>query len=382
MPKESLSQRLEFPDNRLALSLFGELDDHLKLMEVRLGVVLHPLGNVVVISPLLDAGAKDAGAGLQQVGKARLLLESLYSGLERGQHVDRSLVEAAIRALDEVDMVVDKRTDYPASENAVGSRSGRATRRSENGAKKIQGTALDRVLADDALLQTPRRTIYPRSQQQAAYIKVLATSDMIFAIGPAGTGKTYLAVAAAVNAFLEGQAARIVLTRPAVEAGERLGFLPGDLQAKVDPYLRPLYDALYDMLGFEKVERMTVRGELEIAPLAFMRGRTLEEAFIILDEAQNTTSEQMKMFLTRLGERSRAVICGDVTQVDLPRGRVSGLVEAQRLLNGLSEIAFIQFDFRDVVRHALVQKIVCAYEQAADRSLAHSTATINRSGEG
>ncbi len=369
--RESVSQRLVFPDNRLALNLFGELDDHLKLMEARLGVILHPLGNGVLISPLTGDSAEETAVGLEQVGKARLLLERLYSGLERGRHVDRSMVEAAIRALDE---------NRPTVEAGVVGANGRSG--IQKGAGDGPDRALDRVLADDDALQTPRRLIQPRTPRQAAYIRILTASDMTFAIGPAGTGKTYLAVAAAVNAFLEGHAARIVLTRPAVEAGERLGFLPGDLQAKVDPYLRPLYDALYDMLGFEKVERMTVRGELEIAPLAYMRGRTLEEAFIILDEAQNTTGEQMKMFLTRLGERSRAVICGDITQVDLPRGRVSGLVEAQRLLSGLPEVAFVHFDHHDVVRHALVQKIVRAYERAADQSVANPTAIVNRFEEG
>ena len=339
--EEPPSQRLAFPDNRLALSLFGECDAHLKLVEARLGVVVHPLGNGVVISPLAEREAApdgpdaEARADARRVEQARQLLESLYRGLEQGRTVDRPVVEAALLALDEAG----------------------------------EAASPARVLSDDGPLHTPlhtpRRTIFPRTPRQAAYMRILAASDMTFAIGPAGTGKTYLAVAAAVNAFLDGHVARIVLTRPAVEAGERLGFLPGDLQAKVDPYLRPLYDALYDMLGFERVERMVVRNELEIAPLAYMRGRTLEEAFIILDEAQNTTSEQMKMFLTRLGEGSRAAVAGDVTQVDLPRGRISGLVEAVRLLAGLEEVAFVHFTHRDVVRHGLVRKIVRAYEQAA-----------------
>ncbi len=207
-----------------------------------------------------------------------------------------------------------------------------------------------------------RQVVSPRNVRQQEYLQAIAEHDIVFSIGPAGTGKTYLAVAMAAAALLEKKVKRIVLCRPAVEAGEKLGFLPGDLAEKVNPYLRPLHDALYDILGYEKVGRLLERNIIEIAPLAFMRGRTLNEAFIILDEAQNTTSEQMKMFLTRLGFGAKAVITGDVTQVDLPQGKVSGLKEAARILADVPEIRFVRFDQRDVVRHAIVQAIVNAYD--------------------
>ncbi len=207
-----------------------------------------------------------------------------------------------------------------------------------------------------------RRHVTPRTLRQQLYLKAMTQFEIVISIGPAGTGKTYLAVAMAATALMEKKVRRLVLARPAVEAGEKLGFLPGDLVEKVNPYLRPLYDALYDIIGYDKVGRMIERGTIEVAPIAFMRGRSLNESFIILDEAQNTTSEQMKMFLTRIGFGSRAVINGDITQVDLPPGRVSGLDEAQRVLRGVKGIAFQNFDRRDVVRHPLVQKVVNAYE--------------------
>lgn len=207
-----------------------------------------------------------------------------------------------------------------------------------------------------------RRQIAPKSVNQRRYLEAIDRHDIVFGIGPAGTGKTYLAVAQAVATLLAKKVSRIILTRPAVEAGEKLGFLPGDLQEKVNPYLRPLYDALYDMLELERVERLFERSTIEIAPLAFMRGRTLNDAFVILDEAQNTTSEQMKMFLTRLGFGSKAVITGDITQIDLPTGRTSGLIEAMKVVGEVEGISFIRFDDRDVVRHPLVQRIVKAYE--------------------
>jgi phosphate starvation-inducible PhoH-like protein len=217
------------------------------------------------------------------------------------------------------------------------------------------------IPGEDLVLRTRKRHIAPRTPTQADYLRALDKNDLVFGLGPAGTGKTYLAVAKAVSMMIRGEVDRIILSRPAVEAGERLGFLPGDLKEKVDPYLRPLYDALYDMLPGDQVVKRLTAGEIEVAPLAFMRGRTLNDSFVILDEAQNTTSEQMKMFLTRLGYGSKAVITGDVTQVDLPPGKQSGLKEAQMLLQEIEGIRFITFTERDVVRHPLVQEIISAY---------------------
>ncbi len=212
-------------------------------------------------------------------------------------------------------------------------------------------------------VSSKKRFIVPKTETQKEYIEAIQKYDIVIGIGPAGTGKTYLAMAMAVNALLKKQVTRIVLARPAVEAGEKLGFLPGDIEEKVSPYLRPLYDALFDMMEPEKVAKYIERGVIEIAPLAFMRGRTLNDSFIILDEAQNTTSEQMKMYLTRLGFNSKTVITGDVTQIDLPAGKLSGLVEAERILKGIEGIRFVYFSERDVVRHRLVQEIIRAYER-------------------
>jgi len=217
-------------------------------------------------------------------------------------------------------------------------------------------------------VSSKKRFIIPKTETQRLYIEAIRKFDIVIGIGPAGTGKTYLAMAMAVNAFLKKQVSRIVLARPAVEAGEKLGFLPGDMFEKVNPYLRPLYDALFDMMEAEKAVKLIDRGTIEIAPLAFMRGRTLNDSFIILDEAQNTTSEQMKMYLTRLGFNSKTVITGDITQIDLPQGRSSGLIEAEKILNAIDGIKFIYFSERDVVRHKLVQKIVKAYEKYEKRS--------------
>jgi phosphate starvation-inducible PhoH-like protein len=214
-----------------------------------------------------------------------------------------------------------------------------------------------------AAVRGGKKVVVPRSMNQRAYLDEIARNDMVFGIGPAGTGKTYLAVAQAVSYLLNKQASRVILARPAVEAGEKLGFLPGDLQQKVDPYLRPLYDALYDLIEFDKVERLFERNQIEVAPIAFMRGRTLSDAFVIVDEAQNTTPEQMKMVLTRIGLGSKVVVTGDITQIDLPAGRISGLVEAISVLSGTEGIAFCYFDEKDVVRHRLVQSIIKAYER-------------------
>jgi phosphate starvation-inducible protein PhoH and related proteins len=231
-----------------------------------------------------------------------------------------------------------------------------------------RGTNVAVPSSDAPVLHTRRRDLHGRTPRQVQYLRQIQEYDVTFGIGPAGTGKTYLAVACAVDAYERDSVKRIVLVRPAVEAGERLGFLPGDLAQKVDPYLRPLYDALYDLMGFEKVAKLFERGTIEIAPLAYMRGRTLNHSFIILDEAQNTTPEQMKMFLTRMGFGSRAVITGDVTQVDLPKSQKSGLVEARKILSEVRGIAFTQFLAEDVVRHPLVQRIVHAYEQYQQRN--------------
>ncbi len=214
-----------------------------------------------------------------------------------------------------------------------------------------------------AAVRGGKKVVVPRSLNQRSYLEQIAKNDMVFGIGPAGTGKTYLAVAQAVSYLLNKQVTRVILARPAVEAGEKLGFLPGDLQQKVDPYLRPLYDALYDLIDYEKVERLFERSQIEVAPIAFMRGRTLSDAFVIIDEAQNTTTEQMKMVLTRIGLGSKVVVTGDITQIDLPPGRISGLVEAISVLSGTEGIAFSYFDEKDVVRHKLVQSIIKAYER-------------------
>jgi phosphate starvation-inducible PhoH-like protein len=231
-----------------------------------------------------------------------------------------------------------------------------------------RGSTVAVTTPDTPVLHTRRRDLHGRTPRQVQYIRQIQDYDLTFGIGPAGTGKTYLAVACAVDAFERDAVKRIVLVRPAVEAGERLGFLPGDMAQKVDPYLRPLYDALYDLMGFEKVGKLFERGAIEVAPLAYMRGRTLNHSFIILDEAQNTTPEQMKMFLTRIGFGSRSVITGDITQIDLPKGQKSGLIEARTILTDVRGIAFTQFLAEDVVRHPLVQRIVHAYEQHQSRS--------------
>src|SRR5690242_16051345 len=235
---------------------------------------------------------------------------------------------------------------------------------SEDATQSLRG-----VVSSTKQVQVGKRNVTPKTLNQKLYLQAIETNDMVFGIGPAGTGKTYLAVSMAVRALLEKRITRIVLTRPAVEAGERLGFLPGTLQEKIDPYLKPLYDALYDMLDVERVDRSLERGIIEIAPIAFMRGRTLNDSFVILDEAQNTTCEQMKMFLTRIGYNSKAVITGDITQIDLPFGKISGLVEAERIISGVEGISFIHFNDRDVVRHPLVQRIVRAYESYSAQNI-------------
>ncbi len=230
-----------------------------------------------------------------------------------------------------------------------------------------EDTSLRDLFSNHVPVPSKRKFIIPKTETQRRYIKAIREFDIVFGIGPAGTGKTYLAMAMAVSALVKKEVSRIVLARPAVEAGEKLGFLPGDMYEKVHPYLRPLYDALYDMMDFDKATRLIEKGIIEIAPLAFMRGRTLNDSFVVLDEAQNTTSEQMKMYLTRLGFNSKTVITGDITQVDLPSGKVSGLVEAERILSSIKGISFVYFNERDVVRHRLVQEIIKAYERSEKR---------------
>ena len=310
---------LEFEQPYLLGPLFGDYDRHLITIENRLGVHIAARGNRVQIEGEADAASR-----------ARDVLVGLYDRLDKGHDVDAEAVEAVL---------------------------GMAAQPNLDGIIKDEVTS-----APTVMIRTRKKTIVPRSPVQTIYMEALGRDDMIFALGPAGTGKTYLAVAQAVAMLITGQVDRLILSRPAVEAGERLGFLPGDMKEKVDPYLRPLYDALYDMLPTEQVERRIASGEIEIAPIAFMRGRTLSDAFIILDEAQNTTPQQMKMFLTRFGMRSRMVICGDPKQTDLPRGVESGLADAVAKLDGIPKLSMVRFGAADVVRHPLVGRIVDAYE--------------------
>jgi phosphate starvation-inducible PhoH-like protein len=314
---------LQFDDNRLLPLLFGQHDQNLARIEQELGVSLVSRGNQLAISGPPAAGTT-----------ARPVLTGLYQRLKRGLDVDRGEVDAAMRLA---------RQDDGLEPNLFG-------------ADAKDGTAI----------RTQRRHITPRSAMQARYMRMLHEKELVFGLGPAGTGKTYLAVAVAVAMLTRGSVDRIVLSRPAVEAGERLGFLPGDLREKVDPYLRPLYDALYDMMPAEQVVKRMSSGDIEIAPLAFMRGRTLAHSFVILDEAQNTTPMQMKMFLTRLGESSRMAVTGDLTQIDLPSGQKSGLKDALEAVEQVPGIGVTRFTEVDVVRHPLVAKIVSAYD-ARDR---------------
>ena len=311
---------IQFDDNALLPLLFGEHDQHLLRIEQQLGVSLASRGNRLAISgPAASVEAANAA------------LMALYQRLKKGLEVGDGEVDAVVR-------MTMQAPDSESGEEAV-----RA------------------VHADDMAIMTRKRRLTPRSPGQKAYIQALRSHELVFGIGPAGTGKTYLAAAMAVSMLMEGAVERIILSRPAVEAGERLGFLPGDLHEKVDPYLRPLYDALYDMLPGTQVTSRIGNGEIEVAPLAFMRGRTLSNAFIILDEAQNTTPVQMKMALTRLGENSRMVVTGDLSQIDLPKGAPSGLREAAGVLADMEGVAFVQFTAADVVRHTLVTRIVRAY---------------------
>nr|WP_234032841.1 PhoH family protein [Aurantiacibacter arachoides] len=308
-----------FDDEALLGTLFGQFDANLVQMENRLGVFIAARGNRVMIEGLPD-----------EVARARDVLVKMHEKLLTGEELDAGAIDALINMSDE--------------------------------------PHLDGIITGDAklppiMIRTRKKTISPRSVMQGEYMRLLAKEDVIFALGPAGTGKTYLAVAQAVSQLITGSVQRLILSRPAVEAGEKLGFLPGDMKDKVDPYLRPLYDALYDTMPPEQVERRLASGEIEIAPIAFMRGRTLADAFVILDEAQNTTREQMKMFLTRFGQNSRMVVCGDPRQVDIPGGdRMSGLADAVDRLEGVDGIGVTRFTVADVVRHPIVGRIVEAYE--------------------
>jgi phosphate starvation-inducible protein PhoH and related proteins len=308
--------RLTFSDIELARQLFGEQDSNLKHLAELMGVHIHARGNTVHLK------GEDVSVDL-----SRRVLEQLYGLLKEKYPVYPNDIDYALRIL-----------------------------------KENHSADIKKIFLDTICITANKRSITPRNQNQKAYIEAIRNYDIVFGIGPAGTGKTYLAMAMAVSALAKGTVNRIILTRPAVEAGESLGFLPGDLAEKVDPYLRPLYDALHDMMRFEKVAALMQNGVIEVAPLAFMRGRTLNEAFVILDEAQNTTTEQMKMFLTRIGFNSKAVVTGDITQIDLPAGKSSGLVEANDILSSIKGIQFVHFTRQDVVRHRLVQDIINAYE--------------------
>jgi phosphate starvation-inducible PhoH-like protein len=325
-PDNALSSQLElaFEDNRLAAQLYGDFDQNLALIEQRLKVTATPRGNHLLLKG--PASAVDQG---------RRVLESLYGMLEEGKSLDIANVDTMIRMIE----TEDSQLTLPTLE--------------KKGKVRM------------AQIATRKATIVARTPAQDAYMRAMDRSELVFGVGPAGTGKTYLAVAHAATLLERGDINRIILSRPAVEAGERLGFLPGDMKEKVDPYLRPLYDALYDMMRPEHVERCITSGIIEVAPLAFMRGRTLANAVVILDEAQNTTSMQMKMFLTRLGENSKMIVTGDPSQIDLPRGEKSGLVEATALLDGIEGVHISRFNDKDVVRHALVGRIVRAYDAAS-----------------
>jgi len=306
----------ELFNNQLVKVVVGAHDENMRLIEKMLNVEILSFGNQLTI--------KGANGDIEN---AKTAIDILYEKASKGHVIGEQEVKAAVRIC--------------------------------SGA----GTADEKQSLSEMVLKTKKRYIYPRSATQAAYITEMMNNELVFGLGPAGTGKTYLAVALAVSMMLEGTVDKIILSRPAVEAGENLGFLPGDLKEKVDPYLRPLYDALYEMLPAEQVDKKLALGEIEIAPLAFMRGRTLSNAFVILDEAQNTTPMQMKMFLTRLGENSRMVVNGDLSQVDLPRGTISGLRDALDTLKGIKNIGSVTFSANDVVRHGLVAKIVKAYEE-------------------
>jgi len=310
-------EELQLADNETAMQLYGDLNKNLETIGQTIGVTIDTRGTTVTISGLAH-----------EVGLARTLILQLCDLIQSGYPIYPQDIVYAVRTLE-----------------------------------RSPGARLKEIFLDQVYITAQKKIISPKSLNQKNYIENIRRNDIVFAIGPAGTGKTYLAVAMAVAALAGGSVRRIILTRPAVEAGEKLGYLPGDMAQKVNPYLRPLYDALYDMLGRDRAGELVEKEIIEIAPLAFMRGRTLSNAFVILDEAQNTTPEQMKMFLTRLGFNSQAVITGDITQVDLPNNQRPGLVHASRILKNIDGIGFSHFNDTDVVRHPLVQKIILAYEK-------------------
>nr|WP_320191093.1 PhoH family protein [uncultured Desulfobacter sp.] len=311
-------KNLEFQNITLAQKLFGTHNTNLEKIAKAFDVKINSRGGILAVS-----GAE------KKTDKVIDLLSQLYELVEETIRLTPAVLDAAI-----------------------------------NSAQQGRGTPLKRIFTTTIVVTAKNKPITPRTPTQLAYTEAIKSNDILFGIGPAGTGKTYLAMAMAVAAFTKGDVKKIILTRPAVEAGEALGFLPGDLAEKINPYLRPLYDALYDMLDFEKARAYIEQETIEIAPIAFMRGRTLNDAFIILDEAQNTTSQQMKMFLTRIGYGSKAIVTGDITQTDLPGGKKSGLVEARKLLSRIKGISFIEFSKEDVVRHRLVSDIINAYEKS------------------
>ena len=308
------SLQIEFNDNNILSSLFGVSDSNIHLLEKMNNVKIEYRGNIVKIS-----GQKNS------IQQTKIALEKLFIEAKKGVEIDEEIIKDT-KSMLSLDIKPDNQLDF--------------------------------------FIETKKRKIIPRSLNQKKYFQLLNTKNMVFAIGPAGTGKTYLAVAKAVSFLQKGLVKKIILSRPAVEAGEKLGFLPGDLKEKVDPFLRPIYDALYDMMPYDQVEKKINNGVIEIAPIAFMRGRTLEDCFIILDEAQNTTKIQMKMFLTRLGKNSKMVIVGDKTQIDLVSKKDSGLLDSEEKLINLSDIGFIYLNDKDVVRHDLVKKIINAYENS------------------
>ncbi|MFQ5465592.1 MAG: PhoH family protein [Thermodesulfobacteriota bacterium] len=314
---QSSTRKITLEDNDLAMTLFGQGGANMKWLERKLGLAISTRGNVVTLS-----------GGAETAGIAERLITELYALLRRGYRLSAADMDYALRLV------------------------------SSGGSARLED-----VFTDVVFTTFRKKSITPKSIGQKRYIDAIRGHDIVFSIGPAGTGKTYLAMAMAVSALMEKSVERIVLTRPAVEAGEKLGFLPGDIAAKVDPYLRPLYDALQDMLDYDRAESLLEKGVIEVAPLAFMRGRTLNDSFIILDEAQNTTVEQMKMFLTRLGFGSKAVVTGDITQIDLPLAKPSGLVEARMILEGVDGIGFVEFTEKDVVRHPLVSEVIKAFKK-------------------